>query len=210
MERSANQSSNAIVSRIFVRATDLPEELDVEVDEFLNSFNIFLECFSPYPFPRACIVGNVKEGRVCSPWIYTTSLEEAEYEIKQSDPPVKTEDQDEQCKLVLTKSGLLFKIDSLYSFLNQYGNPGEILLLEDTELDSLFFYFSENGRCYSEISKFIPWYPTNTTAHDAMQVQQEEKIIGAMEIKDFDSGESVCYALQMGLSRKVNWPPIII
>ncbi len=202
VERSANQSSNAIVSRIFVRATDLPEELDVEVDEFLNSFNIFLECFSPYPFPRACIVGNVKEGRVCSPWIYTTSLEEAEYEIKQSDPPVKTEDQDEQCKLVLTKSGLLFKIDSLHSFLNQYDNPGEILLLEDTELDSLFFYFSENGRCYSEISKFIPWYPTNTTAHDAMQVQQEEKIIGAMEIKDFDSGESVVLCTANGVIKK--------
>ena len=202
IERSINQNSNSSVSSIFVRATDLPDELNSEVDEFLHSFNIFLQCFSPYPFPRACVVRNIKEGSKCSPWIYTTSLEEAEYEIKQADPPAKTDRHNDQVQLLLTKSGLLTKIDSLRRFLNQYDNPNEILLLEDSGFDSSFLYFTENGRCYWGTNKHLPWYPANTTAHDAMQTQHEEKMTCALEIKDFNSGESVVLCTANGVVKK--------
>jgi DNA gyrase subunit A len=104
---------------------------------------------------------------------------------------------------LLTKAGgLLTKIDNLRRFLNQYDNPDEILLLEDSGLDSSFLYFTENGRCYWETNKHLPWYPANTTAHDAMQTQREEKMTCALQIKDFNSDESIVLCTTNGVVKK--------
>ena len=195
-----NSKSQAL--KIFVRSTNVPEKLDLEVHEFLNLLNIFLKCFSPYPFLRACIVRNIKECKRCPPWIYTSSFAEAINQVEKIDQPAWIDVQEQNTRLLLTKKGLLTKIDSSKGLLKKYENPGEILLLEDSGWESLLFYFCENGRLYGELILSIPWYPSYINSLDLLFLQKEEKIVCALKIKDFSQQNSIVLCTANGVVKK--------